>query len=78
MRIKIKDFHSKCVIIITGNNYRRNQMASKITISLRIDKEELENLKKIARNRSINENKDIYYTDLIRDAIQERIRNEKT
>lgn len=53
-------------------------MASKITISLRIDKEELENLKKIARNRSINENKDIYYTDLIRDAIQERIRNEKT
>ncbi len=49
----------------------------KVVLSLRIDEEDIEQLKSIARQKSAKENKDISYADLIREMIQNKIRKTK-
>ena len=44
-------------------------MDDKIQINFRIDKNKLKALKKLARKKSYENNKDIIYIDLIREAI---------
>jgi len=47
-------------------------MIKKTAISFRIDITHINNLKKIARERAYNEEKEITYIDLIREAYEEK------
>lgn len=49
-------------------------MTETIAITLRLKKELLDKLKKIAREKSFKENKDITYADLIRDATEKIVK----
>jgi hypothetical protein len=46
-------------------------MEIKDTLCLRIDKELLDNIKQIARELSVKEQKDISYSDLIRKSLED-------
>jgi disulfide oxidoreductase YuzD len=46
-------------------------------ITMRYEKETIDTLKSIARKKSYDQNKEIKYTDIIRDAVNKIINNEK-
>jgi hypothetical protein len=47
-------------------------MIDKIGINFRVELSHIERLKKIAREKSYRENRDITYTDLIKEAYEEK------
>ena len=51
-------------------------MVKKIGINFRVDIDHVEKLKKIARERAYEENKEISYIDLIKDAYEEKYKLE--
>ncbi len=52
-------------------------MGDTVPITIRIRKEVLEKIKKIAREKSFNEDKDYSYSDIVRECLDKVIKYEK-